>query len=370
MAVQTYTVSYSLASTPGTIVNLSDVVSFNMKQGREKQLDDYSADTAQVTLRYPNGYASPNTALVPGNIIRVKHDASGEYVYAGYISGVSVSYGIPYSGGVGNADFINISCESYFARFGRLEGNSQAITGGLFATVAADIAFYSGLTINPQANALTQSVSASTVTNTYGEWLSQYIRTINGRMAQAAAVIVYGPGDIVASSASFSDTANNATNQVYDNIEFSAFGDNYYTQVTVTPTVPAAQTVSSGSGPYRSLKFNTFSSTTTTALNLANFMLSQYSTTDVQISSISCLSEAQTSFKLNNMGVPTALLIGMQVPIKFRGTTYYGIIEGFTMTATPASSRWTYYISGASLNAILTLDNAVFGKLDSNRLGY
>ena len=370
MALQTYTVSYSLASTPGTIVDLSNVVSFSMKQGREKQLDDYSADTAQVTIRYPNGYATPITALVPGNIIRVKHDGSGEYVYAGYISGVSVKYGIPYSGGVGNADFINISCESYFARFGRLEGNSQAITGGLFATVTADIALYSGLTINAQPNALTQSVSASTVTNTYGEWLQQFIRTINGRMTQAAAVIVYGPGDIVASSASFSDTANNATNQVYDNIEFSAFGDNYYTQVTVTPTVPAAQTVTSGSGPYRSLKFNTFSSTTTTALNLANFMLSQYSTTDVQISSISCLSEAQTSFKLNNMGVPTALLIGMQVPIKFRGTTYYGIIEGFTMTATPESSRWTYYISGASLNSTLILDDSVFGKLGTGKLGY
>jgi hypothetical protein len=370
MSVQTYTVSYSLASTPSVIVDLSNVVSFNMRQGREKQLDDYSADTAQVIIRYPTGYVSPIAALVPGNIIRVKHDGSGEYIYAGYISGVSVNYGIPYAGGVGNEDFITISCESYFARFGRLEGNGQAITGGLFATVAADILTYSGLTINPQANALTQSVSASTVSNTYGEWLAQFIRTINGRMAQAAAVIVYGPGDIVASSASFSDTANNATNQVYDNIQFSAFGDNYYTQVTVTPTVPAAQTVSSGSGPYRSLKFNTFSSTTTTALNLANFMLSQYSTTDVQIYSISCLSEAQTSFKLNNMGVPTALLIGMQVPIKFRGTTYYGIIEGFTMTATPESSRWTYYISGASLNSTLILDDAVFGKLGTGKLGY
>jgi hypothetical protein len=123
-------------------------------------------------------------------------------------------------------------------------------------------------------------------------------------MTQAAAVIVYGPGDIVASSASFSDTANNATNQVYDNIEFSAFGDNYYTQVTVTPTVPAAQTVTSGAGPYRSLKFNTFSSTTTTALNLANFMLSQYSTTDVQISSISCLVGSTDIFQTQQHGRP------------------------------------------------------------------
>lgn len=370
MALQTYTVSYSLASTPGTIVTLSNVVSFAMRCGREKQLDDYSADTAQLVIRYPTGYASPITGLVPGSLIRVKHDASNEFVYAGYISAVSVNYGIPYAGGVGNADFINISCESYYARFGRLQGFNQAISGGTFTTVATDIGTYSSLTITPQTNAATQVVSASNVVNTYGEWLSQYIRTINGRMAQAAAVIVYGPGDIVASSASFSDTANDATNQVYDNIEFSAFGDNYYTQVTVTPTAVAAQTVQSGSAPYRSLNFNTFSSSVANAQNLANFMLSQYSTTDVQISSISCLSEAQNTFKLNNMGVPTALLIGMQVPIKFRGTTYYGIIEGYAMTATPESSRWTYYISGASLNSTLILDDTVFGKLGTGKLGY
>lgn len=370
MALQTYTVSYSLASTPATIVNLSNVVAFSMKTGREKQLDDYSADTAQLAIRYPTGYATPITGLVPGSIIRVKHDASGEYVYAGYISGVSVSYGIPYSGGVGNADYINISCESYFARFGRLQGNNQAITGGTMAAVAFDINAYSGLTLNVQTGTAAYTVSASNVTNTYGEWLQQFIRTINGRMTQAAAVIVYDPSQIVPAAASFSDTANDATNQVYDSIQFSAFGDNYYTQVTVSPTAYAAQTVQSGSAPYRSLNFNTYSPSVAKAQDLANYMLNTYNTTDVQISSISCLSEAQTSFKLNNMGVPSALLIGMQVPIKFRGTTYYGIIEGYSLTATPASSRWTYYISGASLNATLILNNAVFGKLDSNRLGY
>jgi hypothetical protein len=40
------------------------------------------------------------------------------------------------------------------------------------------------------------------------------------------------------------------------------------------------------------------------------------------------------------------------------------------MSATPESSTYTYYVSGADLNAYLILDNAVFGQLDNNKLGY
>jgi hypothetical protein len=46
------------------------------------------------------------------------------------------------------------------------------------------------------------------------------------------------------------------------------------------------------------------------------------------------------------------------------------VIEGATMSATPESSTYTYYVSGADLNAYLLLNNAVFGKLDFNKLGY
>jgi hypothetical protein len=38
------------------------------------------------------------------------------------------------------------------------------------------------------------------------------------------------------------------------------------------------------------------------------------------------------------------------------------------MTATPESSRYTFYLSGADLNAYLILDNTVFGTLDNNKI--
>jgi hypothetical protein len=61
---------------------------------------------------------------------------------------------------------------------------------------------------------------------------------------------------------------------------------------------------------------------------------------------------------------------GFQVNVTFRGTVFTCIIEGVSMTATPESSRYTFYLSGADLNAYLILDNTVFGTLDNNKLGY
>jgi len=83
------------------------------------------------------------------------------------------------------------------------------------------------------------------------------------------------------------------------------------------------------------------------------------------------LAEAQTSFKLDKMGL-TQLgeIIGSRVSVTFRGTVYQSIVEGITVTATPESSRYTFYLSGADLNNYLVLDDAVFGKLDFNKLGY
>jgi len=46
------------------------------------------------------------------------------------------------------------------------------------------------------------------------------------------------------------------------------------------------------------------------------------------------------------------------------------VIEGVNVSATPAGAMFTYYVSGADLNAYLILDNATFGRLDFNKLGY
>jgi hypothetical protein len=74
---------------------------------------------------------------------------------------------------------------------------------------------------------------------------------------------------------------------------------------------------------------------------------------------------------MDYMGLTTfGFMIGARVSVTFRGTVYYSIIEGVRVTATPESSRYTFYLSGADLNNYLILNDTVFGRLDYNKLGY
>jgi hypothetical protein len=74
---------------------------------------------------------------------------------------------------------------------------------------------------------------------------------------------------------------------------------------------------------------------------------------------------------MDYMGLTTfGFLVGARVSVTFRGTVYQSIIEGVRVTATPQSSRYTFYLSGADLNNYLVLNDTVFGTLDYNKLGY
>jgi hypothetical protein len=63
--------------------------------------------------------------------------------------------------------------------------------------------------------------------------------------------------------------------------------------------------------------------------------------------------------------------VGTAESVKFRGTTYQCLIEGAALSGTPQGGVYaTYFVSGADLNNYLLLNNAVYGRLDFNKLGY
>jgi hypothetical protein len=219
-----------------------------------------------------------------------------------------------------------------------------------------------------------QPMAATTVSSTWGDWLNKVLVTINGRIwdSQSFGTTVITPFNLETATVNFSDVANNATNQVYDQINFGSYADNYYTQVTVDPENFAAATVETGTAPFRTLLTNTFNASTAQATDYANYLLSNYDAQGQALLSISCLAEAQSTFKLDKLfatGYPP-IYPGTQVTVTFRGTVFTCIIEGVSITATPESSRYTFYLSGADLNAYLIIGNTVFGKLDNNKLGY
>jgi len=378
MGLQSYTVSYSTDGT--TFTDLTNVQNITINAGRQAQLQAIQATIATIEIRYPTGFASPIAALVTGTIIRIRNTNS-IYPYPnadmilGRISNVSAVYGIPYVGGVGNADYLIINVEGSFAVLGRMQGDGYAITSTNLADQCIEASSETGVTVEKVGP--NTSLAATTVSGTWADWVAQAALSTNSRLHDTVAtdtVSIVSPFAQNIATTGFSDVANNINNQVYNGITFDSLSDNYYTQITVDPQDYAAVTVTKAgaTAPFRTYQVNTLSASTGNATDFANYLLGNYQDASFAISSFTCSAEAQSVFQLDGMnnGPNFNSFVGTQVNVTFRGTTFACLIEGVTMSATPAGASFTYYVSGADLNAYLLLGNSVLGQLDNNRLGY
>jgi len=374
MAVVGFTVKY--ASTYGGLAagtTVSNVQQVSISQGRQAQLDQYQAGTCQITIRYPTGYSSPISAFVPGQIIGV-YDTdmiySGFELFIGRIADVEVDYGIPYSGGVGPTDYCILTCESRYAEFGRMLGQGYVMAAGTGTAQLATCQTQTGYNLTTiNWGSYNPTFAGTTVNGTWGDWINQFVLTMNGRINEDSA----GLGILTQYSTStpsfeFSDVPTALSGiYPYQQIGFHSLADNYYTQVTVTPESYAAQTASSGSAPYRTYQVNTFNSSTSQATDYANYLLNNYKTPTVRIASIGYSQNVQVAVQ---RFFPSTQYVGSRGSITFRGTKYYCIIEGYSYSATPDQISCTIYVSGQDLNAYFIIDNPVYGTLNNNKLGY
>jgi len=360
----------------GSLTSLSNVQSVAIQAGRQALIDNFSSARATVTLRYPNGYLSPLTGMLPGaEIVITARDAETNFTFqpfAGWVADVSVNYGIPYEGGVGNADYLTISCETSLAKLARTSGNGYAMAADTVPNQVATATTQTGVTVN-SLRLSGKSASAATVSGSWADWLNQLAFSFAGRIIDTTVVYVTNYQPAVVSNTKFSDTAT-ATQIRYDNISFSSWSQNYYTQVTIDPTDYSAQIASTGSAPYRNLTINTYSGSASEAADLANWYLNNYDQPALGLASFTVNMNDPKSANLKALFDASAAVAswptGVQVALDFRGTTYNCVIEGGSISATPHDATMTFYVSAADLNAYLVLDDAVFGKLDYNKLGF
>jgi peroxiredoxin family protein len=374
MGLQSYTVSFTVDDGVSWTA-LTNVQNIQFSIGRQAQLDQIKSSYGSFEMRYPTGYASPVTALVSGTVIRIQNTTGTAYtVFTGRIDNVTAQYGIPYAGGVGQADYLNVTFEGAFAIAGRMQGNGYSMAAGTIVSQMSAASTETGIFLTFDGSS---SLAATTVSTTWGDWINRVCQSTNSRIWDAydtKNISVINPFSSYVNTVNFSDTANDSTNQVYNLINFDSLADNFYTQVTVTPESFGEATVTKvgATAPYRTYQANTLNNSTLQASDYASYLLGNYDTPRFAISSFSCMAEAQASFQLDKIGGSSILAQspGTQVGVTFRGTTYQCIIEGVTVSATPAGAMFTYYVSGADLNAYLILDNATFGVLDANKLGY
>ena len=363
MALLSYTAAFGTGLT-----NLGNIQSFTIQRGRQWIVDPLNAAKCSITVR---DIAAWTTAPKMGDYVKITNTGAFQ-VFGGRITDVRITYGL-----IPAMDEAEISCEGSLAFLGRRNIRSfvlaQGLTGDQFGLMCDEINIPSAIgTSGSIAVAQTVTENALTFSNTLAI-------TEVGRIGEQVldAVEWFGRNEFN-SGVGYSEHVFNTTGtdaMKYDGIEFRSTAENYYTRVTVQPLGLAAQTENSGSAPWYSLSVDTYDYSTTQADSLSQYYLGQLSSTASGPISITASWSNQPDTGTSQDRFQEALSFGNQIAMKceitFRGTTYYAVIEGSTISATLDETRITFHLSPQDLNNYLKWTTpAPFNTWDNNKWNF
>jgi hypothetical protein len=358
---------YTWAVTYNGITNVPSVQNITIQKGRIQIQDPFKSSTATVQGR--NLSTFPNIVIGGTIVITATEGANVFDAFVGVVSDVQINYGL-----VPNMDTWTIQCEDAVARLGRsLTTNSFSWTAGLTTAQAAinTATNATGGVVTVSAVGSTSStVSAQSLPNTNAlQILNQLAATEQGYLYSLAPNLVtfrtraeIGTFPI---RGVFSDSGFPGPNTTFSDVTFRSQADSFFDEVVVQPEGLASQT--SGSGP-RIYNFNSYDQNTSQAKNLADYVLATLQVQTTRPSTISVLSETQD----NNIALSCATQAGtgIRCALSLRLNTFVLFVEGSTITVTPDQARFTLNVVSADALNFFILDDASFGVLDTNKLGF
>lgn len=395
----------------GTSTSITNIQSINISVGRRTASESWPVSSAEIVAWYPTGYSTPLANTSIGKRVAITAPGRSTTCWVGLVKDISLEVGIPWDSGTttGNADFLRISCEGYGAALGRYDAISRTAT-----VVELPKSIMDDLKASPYNLQIGYSNFSGWADNYDNAWkpatysfqpwqlLQQISILTNSQIVDGVdqtraamgsgnqpAVWMTDPNindkqinadDYKVAPVAFSDTANNATNRIYDELTFNSLAENYYTQTTINDQY-ADYTYSSGTAPYRTFYTQTPPNTDATyganCQGQAEWFTNIFDDPDLFISSISATANNQQTNNLDALGLVgygntpamLATLVAHAVNVTFRGTTRLCQIEGITVSGDTSASRFTYYLSDAAAGWPFKLNNANFGVLDQNRLG-
>ena len=334
----------------------SNVQTVSMTKGRVKVSDNLRPGTATVTGRRPD--LLPSLEIGDTIIIRVfGPDGIQNQSYDYRVADLRVDYGF-----LSSMDTWTLELEDAFAYLGRALVTRTWASGSAASTVASNICSDVGITLAVNTTSLS-TVSAQIITEGSALDVFQTLVNTEAALVQAGATGINWYSRGWQSSLSYRSFSDDGTATPYDALTFGSLADNYADKIVVTPRGSAD--VVTGAGIF-SYNLDSYSFDTGQATQLGLYMKGVF---DVQNST-----PLTMSVLLNQDSAPDNMLratqVGQAVSVKFRGTTYKALVEGFTITSDPESTRITYNLSSTAFFAFLTLNDAVLGQLDYNKLGF
>jgi hypothetical protein len=383
------TVNYC-ATINGTYTSLTGAQSVSISRGRQRFQDNFTQTNCVIELIPAATYAVP---LAVGQFIDVRTtNAAGSPAYfVGNITDIQRAYSIPYNSvtGVAPADRITITAagtlgvlgKSTFADYFIVSSNATETIGQVAFDAGAivdAVGFnYSSLAFN-SAQLLT-NIGVLDLVNTLLRTAQYFIDDIdNARAAYFGknnVGVTFQPGQ-GNTAYSFSDVGTVGT-RAFTDLQFLSSVQNTFTQVQVAPAGLATQTASSGTAPFNTLVYDTYSLNTANAASLAGYILNMqslatavpYSITTNTLVAPTCTTISELALTAVLSDITAGMNLGAGVQVTFRGTTAKAQIQGINTTFYPDYATVQLFLS-PSLGAPFTLNSTTLGILDANRLGF
>ena len=379
------------ATSNGSYTELTGIQSININRGRQRAQDPFNGSSCVIELIPANSYALP---LALGQFVDVRDSNSGTSpcYYSGRIIDVQRRYDMPYNAGTGAApgDRITLTISGGVGAIStQVLESAVSTTAGLDA-ITQITAFegrnvttefngnptypppsfepvYAGVFVSSQTfNVGTPNLSIISTLLNMAQWTiddGDYQRLGSG--TELYKVEVYPSG---ATGATVTFTDDGTAGYRYQAIEYVSSLQSSFSTVAVEPAGLARQVEFNASAALNSsLTISTYDQTTTQADNLAAYVL--LVSAQAQPAPFMVETSSAATDTAGELGRFMTYPVGTTAVVKFRGSTVFATVQGWSIAYYPDMARVRCFLS-PSLGTSFTLDSTSFGVLDTNRLGY
>jgi hypothetical protein len=372
------------------------VQSINITRGRSRQLQEFNAGTATVSFWNksrdldPLNTASPywnTTADMTGIVPRlpIKILANGIPIYTGIIQDWNVDYDR------GNNDIVYATCADDFTVLASIDLAAHTVTAQLsnarINTVLdySEVQYQGARAIGTGSSTLGATASNAGFSIEEGTDVLNYLQTVttseqgylyisaDGTLTFKGRTEVLNP---VVDAVFIGDSINGVPFQTLNN----EFGDELLFNVIVTQSPAGGPFTASDQTSIAQYQSQTYSNTnllnsnTTELTDLANYLLGKYKQPVLRFTGLSAqllgLPQAKQNICLD-LDLTDICTVTKHFAVGSPSSvTQTVIVSGVTHSITPGSHIIAYTFESTDNSQYLTLDDAIFGKLDENLLAF
>ena len=359
------------------------VLSVNIKRGRNRQLDQFNAGTAQVVFNNNSRILDPlNTASVyypyvlPRSPIIIY--ANGTPIYTGFVEDWDLDYQNA------NQGRMFARCVDAFGTLANQQLNAftpSAETSGVRVSTVLDrpeIAYQGARSIGTGTSTL-GAYAVSQDTSCLG-YLQQVNTSEQGYLYTAAdGTLTFKGRSSVLNPVSGASFTTNGTGIPYMSLVNQYGSELLYNYIVTQSPAGAAQTNSDSTSIalYQTQNYNVLNllnSTTTEVNGLGAYLLGKYRNPVVRFTGISCELAALTSAQWSSIfAIDLTSIVTVQKDYSTGTPTTESqtlITSGIEHRIVPGSHIVSYTFESTDGNQYLTLNDAIFGTLDNNLLSF